>query len=77
MHVERLAHARQVHHRLRHRIARSIAATGPWRVNASPRSKTRTPSRFVSSTRLLSLTPAKYKGSTPSTDRRRVTSSLI
>src|SRR6266576_4448008 len=57
--------------------ARSIAAAGPARDMLSPRSETRTPKRRASSSRLASFTPANASGSTPSTDSRWTTSSLM
>src|SRR5207245_1152213 len=49
----------------------------PCSVSVSPRSETRTPSRFASSTRLPSFTPASERGSTPSVESRWMTSSLM
>src|SRR5437899_4947024 len=57
--------------------ARSIAVADPAMDSVSPRNETRTPSRRASSSRLASFTPASASGSTPSTDNRWMTSSLM
>ena len=58
-------------------VARSTASPGPASESVSPRNDTRTPMRLASSTRLPSFTPASASGSTPSAERRWVTSSLM